>query len=200
MNQISKRLVATFVGAALLVLAACANQMEPAQKALAQIDSAVAAAQPDAAKYIPDQLKSVQDRLAELKADFDRKDYTAALAGAPGLLTDAQALLGAAALKKDEVIKAMGAEWTGLAATVPALVVSVRSRVEGLASARHGKIDVAAAKTGITEATDLWNKAQAAFAAGNIEEAVNTAKDVRGKAEAVAAMVGMKLPAHAPGG
>jgi hypothetical protein len=194
-----QRKATVLLGTALFVLAACANQMEPAQKALAQIDSAIASAQPDAGKYIPDQLATVQAKLAELKADFDRKDYAAALAGTPALLTQAQALLGAAALKKDEVLKALGAEWTGLAATVPALVTSIGSRVQVIAAGRHSSVNVAAAKTGLADATSLWSKAQAAFASGNLEEAVNTAKEVRSKAEAVATTIGMKLPAHPAG-
>ena len=88
---------------AALLLGACANQMEPAQSALAGIDSAVSAASADAGKYIPDQLSAVQTKLADLKTAFEKKDYAAVLTGAPAILTEAQGLLGAAALKKDEV-------------------------------------------------------------------------------------------------
>ena len=60
-------------------------------------------------------------------------------------------------------------------------------------------IDVAAAQTGVADATALWSKAQAAFAAGNIEEAVATAKDVKARAEAIAAAIKLRLPGAASG-
>ena len=186
--------------AAALLLGACANQMEPAQKAIAGVESAVNAAAPDAGKYVPDQLAAVQKKLGDLKTSFDNKDYAAVLTGAPGVLTDAQGLLGAAMLKKDEVVKALGAQWPALAASLPGLVSSVTSHVAAMAKNKHlpAGVDLAAAKSAVADAGSLWSKAQAAFAAGNIEEAVNTANDVKAKAEAAAAAIKMKLPKAAP--
>ncbi len=186
--------------AAALLLAACASQMEPAQNAIAGIESAVASASADAGKYVPDQLGAVQAKLADLKAAFDKKDYKSVLGGAPALLSEAQGLLGAAAMKKEEVMKAMSGDWTSMAASLPQLVSAVKSRVDMLGKSHHAPagVDLAAAKTGLADATTLWGKAQAAFSSGNLEEAVNTAKEVKAKAEAAAAALKMKLPGAAP--
>jgi hypothetical protein len=56
-------------------------------------------------------------------------------------------------------------------------------------------IDLTAAKAGLGEAASLWSKAQAAFAAGNLVEAVATAKDVKAKLTALAASLKLELPA-----
>jgi hypothetical protein len=56
-------------------------------------------------------------------------------------------------------------------------------------------IDLDAAKAGAGDATALWSKAQAAFAAGNLDEAVSTAKDVKLKVEALATSLKMDLAA-----
>ena len=185
---------------AALLLAACASQMEPAQTAIAGIEAAITSASADAGKYVPDQLSAVQAKLTDLKAAFDKKDYKSVLAGAPALLSEAQGLLGAAALKKEEVMKAMSAEWTVVAASLPQLVAAVKSRVDTLSKSHHAPagVDLAAAKTGLADATALWGKAQAAFSSGNVEEAVTAAREVKAKAEAAAAALKMKLPGAAP--
>ena len=184
---------------AALLLGACANQMEPAKQAIDGIESAVNAAT-DAAKYIPEQLAGVQAKLTELKAAFDNKDYKTVMARAPAVLAEAQGLLGATMLKKESVAKAMSAEWPGLAAAVPGLVTQVSARVATLAKSAHpaSDIDMAAAKSGSADATLAWSKAQAAFAAGDVEAAVNSAREAKTKAEAAAAAMKMtvKNPPH----
>lgn len=191
------------VAVAAVWLAACASQMEPAQKLIGDIEAAVSAASADAGKYVPDQLQDVQAKLADLKASFDKKDYLAVVTGAPAVLVAAQGLATAAAVKKDEVMKALNSDWTSLAASLPASVTAIQSRIDRLGKKSSKKlaagIDLAAAKTGLTDATSLWSKAQAAFSAGNLEEAVNTAKDVKARIEALAATLKVDLtPPAAP--
>jgi hypothetical protein len=185
---------------AALLLGACAGQMEPAQRALASIDSAIASATVDAGKYVPDQLAAVQGKAADLKSAFERKDYKAVLAGAPAVLSEAQGLLATAALKKEEIVKALSTEWTALAVSLPQLVGAVKNRVDTLSKTRKppAGVDLAAAKAGLADATTQWGKAQAAFSAGHVEEAVAAAKDVKAKAEAAAEALQLKLTAVKP--
>ena len=200
MTRVKHNIVGFLAVATALLLGACANQMEPAQTAIAGIESAVTAASGDAAKYVPDQLSAVQAKLADLKAAFEKKDYKSVLTGAPSILTEAQGLLGAAAMKKDETVKAMGGEWTTMAASLPGLVSAVTSRVAVLSKSKHlpAGVDLAAATSSSADATSLWSKAQAAFAAGNVEEAVTAAREVKAKAEAAAAALKMAVPGAMP--
>ena len=179
-----------------LLLLACANQMEPAKQAIAGIENAIAAAT-DAPKYIPDQLTAVQAKLADLKTSFDNKDYKSVLANAPGVLSEAQGLLGATMLKKEAVVKAMSAEWPALAAALPGMMTAVTNRVTALGKSKHAPagVDVAAAKSAVDEATASWSKAQAANTAGDVETAVASAHDAKAKLEAAAAAMKMTLPA-----
>lgn len=187
------------ISMAVVFLAACAGQKEPAQKLIGDVESAVTAASAEAAKYVPDQLADVQAKLGALKASFEKQDYAGVVTGAPAVLSAAQGLATAAAAKKDEVLKALNDEWTGLAGSVPGAVTAIQSRIDFLGKKANKKaaagIDVDAAKTGVSDASSLWSKAQAAFAAGNLDEAVSTAKDVKAKIQSVAASLKLDLPA-----
>ena len=189
------------ISMAAIILAACASQKEPAQKLIGDVESTVAAASTEAAKYVPDQLADVQAKLAGLKESFDKQDYAAVVTGGPAVLTAAQGLATAAAAKKDEVLKALNDEWTGLSSALPGDVTAIQTRIDELSKKSNKKqakgIDLDAAKAGAGDATSLWSKAQAAFAAGNLDEAVSTAKDVKAKVEALAANLKLDLPGAA---
>jgi hypothetical protein len=176
---------------AVLALAACAGQKEPAQKLIADIEATVTAASAEASKYVPDQLMDVQGKLTGLKALFDKQDYPGVVTGAPAVLVAAQSLATAAAAKKDDVLKALDEKWTALAGTVPGFAIAIHARIEALSKPSSKKagagIDLAGAKAAASDASLLWSKAQAAFAAGNLDEAVTAGKDVKSKLEAVAA-------------
>jgi hypothetical protein len=190
------------ISAAAIILVACASQKEPAQKLVNNIETAVAAASAEAAKYIPDQLADVQRKLDALKTSFAKQDYAAVVTGGPAVLNEAQGLATAAAAKKDEILKALNDEWTALSAALPANLIAIQNRLDSLSKKSNKKaaagIDLVAAKSGLDEANPLWSKAQAAFAAGNMEEAVTTAKDVKAKVEALANALKVELPETAP--
>ncbi len=189
------------ISVAAILLAACAGQKQPAQKLIGDIESTVTAASAEAAKYVPDQLADVQTKLGALKASFDKQDYASVVTAAPAVLGEAQTLATAAAAKKDEILKALSDQWTALSGSLPADVTAIQNRVEFLGKKSNKKaaagIDLDAAKAGLADAAALWSKAQAAFAAGNLDEAVNTAKDVKAKIDALAASLKVALPAMA---
>ena len=74
--------------------------------------------------------------------------------------------------------------------TLPGEVTAIQNRIDLLSKKSSKKmaagIDLAAAKSGLSDATSLWSKAQAAFAAGNMDEAVKTADAVKSKVDALA--------------
>jgi hypothetical protein len=182
---------------ATLVLAACANQMEPAQKAIAEVESSLQAVSADAAKYVPDQLGAAQQKLAELKAAFDKKDYKTVLATAPALVTEAKALGDAAAAKKTEFMNQLNTDWTAMSASLPQAVAAIESRLGVLAKSRKlpdgiTKDTLATAQAGLDEAKTNWTAATAAFGAGNLEEAVAKAGSVKARAEEIMNALGMQ--------
>jgi hypothetical protein len=192
-----------FVFAALLAiaLAACSGQKDAAQSLIWEIAATLSGAEPEAAKYIPAQLGDIQTKLQDLRASFEKRDYAAVMAAGPAVLAAAQSLATAAAAKKDQILKEQNDAWTDLAAVLPDEVSALQNRVDQLNSKTPGKrsataalkgVNVAAATAGIADITSQWSKARAAFAGGNLEEALATANDVKSKADALAATLKMK--------
>jgi hypothetical protein len=195
MNRKITSMTIALLAAGGLLLAGC-SQMEPAQQALAGVESAVNTAGDQAAKYIPEQYAAAQASVASLKKSFEDKDYKAVVANAPAALAAAKDLAGAAAAKKEEVVKLATSNWATLSAAVPGLVAAVQSRVNVLGKSHHlpAGVDLNAAKAALTAATEGWTKAQAASTAGNVEDAASLAQMVKDKATAAAAALQLKLP------
>jgi hypothetical protein len=183
------------------MLAACTNQREPAQKMINDIEAAVNAASADAAKYVPDQLISLQTKLGDLKASFARGDYKYVVQAAPAVLSEAQGLASAVAAKKAEVAKVLNDQWTSLSSAVPGYVTAIQNRIDLLSKKSNRKlakgIDLDAAKSALSDATSLWSKAQGAFGNGNMDEAVTAAKEVKTKLADLAMSLKMDLGASA---
>jgi hypothetical protein len=178
-----------------ILFVACANQMEPAKNALDNINTTLNSVSADAQMYVPDQFAEAQTKVAALTASFEKKDYAAVVAGAPTVLAEVNGLSGAAAAKKDEMVKALGNEWRSLAASVPQSLGAVQTRIDALSKTKHlpKDIDLGAAKSGLADATSAWDKAQEAFKAGNPANAVTAAKDAQGKVASAAAALKLNL-------
>jgi len=179
-----------------ILFAACANQMEPAKNALANINTILNSASADAQKYIPDQFAQAQGKVAGLTASYEKQDYAAVLAGAPAVLAEVNGLAGAATAKKDEIAKAVGNEWRSLAASVPQSLSAVKTRVDDLSKTKHAPkgVDLGAAKSGLADAQSAWDKAEEAFKSGDPADAVTAAKDAQTKVASAAGALKLNLP------
>jgi hypothetical protein len=179
------------------LVVACTSRMGPAAKsAIDGINTSLAAVSADAQKYVPDQLAAVQSKVAALTASYEKKDYGAVMGGASGVLADVNGLATAIAAKKDEMLKELGDQWRTLAASIPQSVSAVQTRIDELSKSKHvpKDIDLAAAKSGLADATSTWENAQSTFKSGNPSGAVPLAKDAMSKLESAAAALKLSLP------
>jgi hypothetical protein len=197
--KLSRPMVPCALLTTLVFIAACSSQRDVAQQSLYGADNAFAAVAADAHKYPPDKLASLGHRLSDLKGSFDMRDYAAVLRDAPTFVADAQRLGREAADRKQQAAKALDARWSDIASSLPELLDRIELRIDALSKTNDvpKRVDLAAARSAMTDANAIWQKAQIAFATGEMEEAVGDADDGNAKAEAAATAVDLNPPAVA---
>lgn len=176
----------------LALVVACATDKGPADVAIKAAEEALNTVKTDAAKYVPDQLKKVEDALKAAKDNFAKGEYKAALEGSKDLAAKAKDLGAAAAAKKAELTKS----WEELSAGIPKATDELKAKIETLSKAKKlpagvEKSAVEAAKVGYDEAVKATGEAVEAFNAGNVADAVAKAKANKDKiAEVMASLAG----------
>ena len=195
--RIAKMFVA--LTATALALAACANHKEPAEKAIAQVEAALAEIRADAEKYAPEDLKGLDESVATLKRGFGNKRYSEVLTAQPSVASAVTALketIAKAKADSEEILAAAQAEWTELNANVPPLVDAIQGRVDTLTKSRKLPKDVDKAafetiKTDFETVKTDWAAATREFTAGAAADAVRKGRAARAKAEEIQAKLGM---------
>jgi HAMP domain-containing protein len=182
-----------------LLAVGCANQKEPATKAIADAESALAAVRDDAAKYAGGDLQSIESTLSGLKDSLGKGDFKAVLAGAPALLTAVSSLKDTAAVKKTEAMAAMETaktEFGTLSGSLGGMMTALQSRMDILSKAKKlpkgldaAKFD--GAKSGFEAAKSAMAAATAAAGSGDFTAALAKAQEAKAKGTEVLQALGM---------
>ncbi len=188
---------------ATLIAVGCANQKEPATKALADAEATLATFRDEASRYASTELQSAEAAIAALKTSLDKGDYKAVVAGSPALSSQLEALRTAVTAKKAEAEAANEAaktSWAAMSADLPKMVEAIQSRVDILSKSKKLPKGMMAAsldsaKAGLEEMKAAWAEATAAGAAGNAVEAVSRAEAVKAKGTEVMSTLGMTAAA-----
>ena len=183
-----------------LFAAGCAGNSKPAEEAIKAAEAAIDSVKGEAAKYIPDQVKGLEEGLKTAKDAFAKKDYTAALNAVKDLPGKAKELAAAAAAKKIELTKT----WEDVSRGLPKMVGAIQSRVDILSKSKKlptnlDKAKFDSVKAGLAEATQMWGDAQKDFSSGNLADAVSKAKTLKDKAMEMMTTLGMQIPSGAKG-
>jgi hypothetical protein len=182
-----------------LLLAACGGQKEPAEKAVADAEAAIAAVREDAAKYVPDQLKEVEGIVAQMKDNLAKQKYPAVLTAARELnrlIAGVKATVEAEKASAAAVAAQLTERWNDLSTELPDMVESVTARVASLSKSRKFPEGVDAVSfENIKSAADTmaqsWQQALGAFANNNMQEAVDMAQTAKDRGTEVMTALGM---------
>ena len=185
---------------ATLLVFGCSSEKDPAQQAVANLDTALAAIHDSAAKYAPDTLQTVETQVAGLKQNLTKGDYKDVLAAAPAvsaaiasLKQDADAKQSAA----DAALAQTKQQWRTLSAEVPKMVADIKTQVDSLSKMRKlpkglTKASFEAAQTDAASLDPMWTEANTAESNEDYAGAVTKGQAVKDKATELMHTLGMK--------
>jgi hypothetical protein len=173
------------------LLSGCANQKEPAEKAVAQIEASLSGFKEDARKYAADELESVEKSVGKLKSELQAKNYDAVVMQTPTVTSTVAALKDSVAKKKaeaEEMLAAATQEWNELSASVPETVGKLQEKFDSFAKSKKlpkglDKASFESAKQEFETLKTSWTEAGSEFGSGMAGEAVRKARAAKAKAE-----------------
>jgi hypothetical protein len=186
------------VFAMVLMMSGCSSDKGPAEQAIKAAETAIEPLKGEAAKIVPDKVKSLQDALSSAKDKFGKKDYKGALADAQAIPGKVKEVLDAATAKKAELTKA----WEDLSQGLPKMVEAIKSRVDILSKSKKlpanlPKEKFDEVKSGLETAMKDWTAAQDSAKAGSLADALAKANSIKEKATQYMQTLGMTAPAAA---
>ena len=189
------------LAAASLVLAACSNQKEPAERAFAKVQSSLDEFHADAEKYASEELKDVDADVANMKKNLDSQDYGQVVMSAPSVSSSINSLKQTVEQRKADAEQMMAAaqtEWNDLSASVPKAVESLQAKVDQLSKSRKlpkgmDKAGFDAAKTDFESLKTDWTQASSDFAAGKVAEAVRKARAIKARGDELMTKLEVKM-------
>jgi hypothetical protein len=199
MRHLKRGMAALAVASVALASGAC--NKGPADAALKATGQALETARPEIERYTPEALAPLTTALASAQALFDRGRYTDALKAAQLLLPKVEDAAAAAKARKADLTVA----WAEISGSMPKIVQLLTARVGELAAAKKApqvvdKVGIETVKSELAAISEAWRSAADAFEGGDLPRALATARDVKAKAERLAATVGVDLAAIAPAG
>ena len=186
--------------AATLLMFACSSQKAPAEQAVADIDTALAAVHDTAAKYSPDMLQNVEGQVATLKGNLAKGDYKEVLAAAPAVNTAITSLKQDADTKQaaaDAALAQTKQQWRTLSTDVPKMIEALKAQIETLSKSHKlpkgvTKASLESAKTDVAGLDSQWTEATNAVTNEDYAGAVTKGQAVKDKATEMMQSLGMK--------
>jgi hypothetical protein len=182
----------------ILFLAACgSSNKEPATAAIKAAEDAFAASRSEAEKFVPDQVKGVEDAIKVAKASVEKGKYDDALNIAKAIPEKVKEMNTAVAARKENLAK----NWAEITGGVPEMLEAIKNRLDTL---KAGKLPKSMDKARLEEAEMLyeaasimWDEANKAFSGGNPADVMSLATAAKEDAVKAMELLELQMPAAA---
>jgi hypothetical protein len=182
----------------ILFLAACgSSNREPATAAIKAAEDAFTASRSEAEKFVPDQVKGVEDAIKVAKASVEKGKYDDALNIAKAIPEKVKEMNTAVAARKENLAK----NWAEITGGVPEMLEAIKNRLDTL---KAGKLPKSMDKARLEEAEMLyeaasimWDEANKAFSGGNPADVMSLATAAKEDAVKAMELLELQMPAAA---
>ncbi len=184
----SKAFRAAALAALLLGLAACASQKEPAEAALAALETKFKETGAEIQKYLPERYAEVEASIASLRESVAAQDYGDVVAGAAAAEDGLRRAVAEARIKRAQVLVEMESEWAELTKSMPEMIAAMDRKITAQRGRPPKGMTAEAWKQTIAEydaARDSWSRAAAEMTRQTFEATVLAARDAKAKIAAI---------------
>jgi DNA repair exonuclease SbcCD ATPase subunit len=184
MTQLYKAFVAAALAALCLGIAACASQKEPAEQALAALESKFKEAGAEIQKYLPERYAEVEKSVADLRDSIAKESYGDVVTGAATAQADLKRAIADARVAHAQSMAAMETEWNDLVKDVPAMISAMDKKITSQRGKAPKGMTADAWKQTIADydaARDSWSKAAGEMTRATFEATVETARAAKAK-------------------
>ena len=191
----SKAFRAAALAALLLGLAACASQKEPAEAALAALETKFKETGAEIQKYLPERYAEVEASIASLRESVAAQDFGDVVAGAAAAEDGLRRAVADARIKRAQVLVEMESEWAELTKSLPEMIAAMDKKIAAQRGRPPQGMTAEAWKQTIAEydaARDAWSRAAAEMTSQTFEATVLAARDAKAKIAAIMDSLGAR--------
>ncbi|MBX3703774.1 MAG: hypothetical protein KF822_08370 [Steroidobacteraceae bacterium] len=193
--MLARQSVLALFAAALLGLAGCASQKEPAEQALAAIEKTLEGSGAQVQKYLPERHQEIEARVTALREALVREDYGRVVKDAPQVTDLLRRAVADSAIRRAQARVELEAEWAELVKSMPAMIRAMDRKIAVQGGRPPAGMDQAGWKAMISSydaARDAWGRSAAEMTNANFEDTVLAGRDARAKIGAMMETLGVK--------
>jgi DNA repair exonuclease SbcCD ATPase subunit len=191
----TKAFVTAAIAALCLGVAACASQKEPAEQALAALETKFQEAAAEIRKYLPERHAELEASVASLRDAMAQEDYGDVVKGAAAAQESLKRAIADSRVARAQMLAAMDTEWTELTQSVPKMIDAMDKKITSQRGRPPKGMTSDAWKQTIADydaARDTWSKAAAEMSRATFEQSVLAARDAKARIEAIMATLEVK--------
>jgi uncharacterized protein YgfB (UPF0149 family) len=195
MNIRLTRFALAALAAAILGLAGCGSQKEPAEQAMAAIEKTLADSGAQVQKYLPERYEAIDVRVKALRDAMAQEQFGQVVTDAAGVTDELRRAVADAMIERAKTRAAMETEWTALIESMPGMIAAVDRKLAVQGSRPPKGMDKDAWKALVESydaARESWGKAAAEMTTANFEATVLAGREAKTKIAGIMETLGLK--------